>query len=50
VQVGAEEVVLRQNPRPDIWAVAGMLPKIIREFRTPQIEGTKIGGKLNADL
>jgi large subunit ribosomal protein L3 len=51
VQLGAEEVKKASKPQTGHFKNAGMLPKIIREFRTPEItEEMKIGEKLSADL
>jgi large subunit ribosomal protein L3 len=51
VQVGAEEVKKAAKPQAGHYNKAGMLPKIIREFRINEIdENTKVGEKLSADL
>jgi large subunit ribosomal protein L3 len=51
IQVGAEEINKAGKAQAGHLKKAGMLTKIIREFRLKELdENTKVGDKLNADL
>jgi large subunit ribosomal protein L3 len=51
IQVGAEEIKKAGKSAQGHFKSAGVLPKIIREFRMDEIsEETKVGEKLTADL